>query len=208
MANEMEKKILILDFDTQFTALKANGCLSPAFYESDGPEIFLPKISFLFEIVDKIIESSSLKHIIILDSLNGLMDYFTSKLIHNKKNFQIVETLHTSEIDSQDKRANNSVGHLALLLLKILFVSPRSDNMSIIVTSYLAQGSLENLRSKFIYLESDSLVYDTHFERLASSIAVLEYEHERKSLFYTRILNQKNFPDKSSVLDYPRLFEL
>jgi hypothetical protein len=202
------KKILILDFDTQFSALKANGCLSPTFYESNGPEIFLPDLALHLEIVDKIQEALRLNVTIILDSLNGLMDYFNSTLIWNKKKLSMVETFNTNKNTSEGRASNNSIGHLALFILKILFTSPLINGMSIILTSYLSHRSVDALGIRLVNLESDSLSYETHFERLSQSIAVLRYDRERKSLYYTRILNPKNFPDNSGTLDHPKSFQL
>ena len=205
---DLEKKALIVDFDTQFTALKANGYLSAIFYESNGPEIFLPDLVFPSEIVDKILHTLKLNETIILDSLNGLMDYFNSKLIRGKKTFSNPENFKIKRIESNYRQGNNSIGHLTLFLLKMLFASPLIDRVSIILTSYIPQQSAEGLGIRLINLERNLFASGTHFERLSQSIAVLRYDHDKKRLFYTRILNTRNFPERSRVLDYPKTFQL
>jgi len=150
---DLEKKALIVDFDTQFTALKANGYLSAIFYESNGPEIFLPDLVFPSEIVDKILHTLKLNETIILDSLNGLMDYFNSKLIRGKKTFSNPENFKIKRIESNYRQGNNSIGHLTLFLLKMLFASPLIDRVSIILTSYIPQQSAEGLGIRLINLE-------------------------------------------------------
>lgn len=208
MVVDSENQILILDFDTQFSSLKVNGCLSPIFYQTNGPEIFLPYIALPFEIIDKIVDSLILNKTIILDSLNGLIDYFASVLKRSKKNFSIAETSDINKDEIKGNYRRNSTGHLALFLLKVLFTNPLANGVSIITTSYVSQKSMEGLRSKLINLESDSFFYDTHFERLSHSVAFLRYDCERDLLFYTRILNPKKVAHNDINLDYPKSFQI
>ena len=68
--------ILIMDFDTQMTSLMNNQVLCSDLDTRPNLEIFLPYQITHSMMVDKFIEYDKCNSLIVIDSLNGLLDYF------------------------------------------------------------------------------------------------------------------------------------
>lgn len=195
LAHELDTKIFILDFDTQFTVLKANNFLGPVFYHVDSPEIFLPNRLTPFDMVNKLLEVFETNSIIILDSLNGLLDYLEFSALYTGKNtLKSYNKDIASDYEVKFSKKNDTA-YKALILLKILFQSPMRNKIPTIITSYISQRWCDDRIKILIDMDNIASINRNHFEKISTSIAFVKYEKVTKGLHYTTLFTQ-NFLSK------------
>jgi hypothetical protein len=191
--------ILVMDFDTQLSSLVNNQILCSNCGPHPNLEIFLPYQITRDAMVNKVIEYDKCNSLIIIDSLNGLLDYFNS--YGNKeisKNNKYVENFKHTRL----KRMNaNHAGYKSLNLIKIIFDHHANKEIPVIITSYHSQSSIDRLMFETISEEAIPHQEHNHFRRISNLVSLLEYFHDKGDLFMT-ILKNNHSPTSKTLSDF------
>ena len=193
-------KILVMDFDTQLSSLMNNQVLCPNCDPHPNLEIFLPYQITHSVMVDKFIEYDKCNSLIVIDSLNGLLDYFNldgnNEISNNDK--YVANFKHTRLNRVNAKHA----GYKSLNLLKILFQCHANKEIPVIVTSYQSQSSIDRLMFETISDESIPYQENNHFRRISNVVSLLEYFQDKDDLFMT-ILKKTTGPYNTTLSGFP-----
>jgi hypothetical protein len=202
--------ILIVDFDTQISSLMNNQILRSKCEPHPHTEIFLPYQVTHKALVDKFIEYDKCNSLIVIDSLNGLLDYFnfyrTDETSNNdKKNVEAFE--RSARLNHKTAK---HAGFKSLNLLKILFDSNANKEIPVIVTSYQSQSSIDRLIFEMISDEAFPYQENNHFRRISNLVALLEYFQDKDDLFITIL---RKIPGSASntmpgFLSFPQTWKL
>lgn len=193
--------ILIMDFDTQLSSLFNNNLLCSDRDNRLNLEIFLPYQISHNAMVDKFLEYNKCNSLIVIDSLNGLLDYFNfyKNEISNyeKKNvdgFKSIDLLNTT--------SSKHAGYKTLNLIKILFEAFTKKQIPVIITSYQSQSTIDRLI--FETITDDALPYreNNHFRRISNLVTLLEYFQDNDDLFIT-ILKKTDDLTSDSLISFP-----
>jgi hypothetical protein len=183
-----EKNILVVDFDTQFTNMRGSIYRGSKLMKLEETEVFLPYEIAFEKVVDKFMDYDEPDCVLVIDSLNGLIDYFGS-----------YEYGYDDGINSYQKRASKketnmentkNAGYKGLCLLKILLQSHCMHNVPIVLTSYISQRGLDKLIADLLVLEEGLMTDRNHFRRFSNSISCLG-SHQFNSNFFVTILKKK-----------------
>lgn len=208
LASNLNRKMLIVDFDTQFTALSSNKLLNTDVMETSFLTILLPHRLPLIELINKIQEAMESKMAIILDSLSGLLDYLNTNLKSMSGYYQPVQDINNHSREHSRNNKGNSPGHVTLIFLKLLFKSPDTTEIPVIFTSYVSFRAVNGLIRRLVNLDDNSLITENHYEKISHSISIVKYDLENKRLFYTIILNKNSNGDNLFLLQVPRSMSL
>lgn len=169
-----KKKICFVDFDTVFSSYIQNNILNYDLDIFSDIKLILPKEYNIENIFVKVINSMNDDSLVILDSLNGLIDFLNiMNLLERKGNKKTI----LKEKHVRYRFASYQSFNILFLLLKKI----EKTKIPIIVTKY---QPLE--RSKKMMLDLlDSNDFETnHFTRISNIILFLEFiEKEYKTCF-------------------------
>ncbi len=192
--------ILIMDFDTQLTSLMNNQVFCSDLDSRPNLEIFLPYQITHSMMVDKFIEYDKCNSLIVIDSLNGLLDYFNfygNEITNNDKNV---------EGPKREARLNRThgkhAGYKSLNLVKILFECHTKKEIPVIITSYQSQSSIDRLISETISEDKFPYQENNHFRRISNFVCLLEYFQDKDDLFIT-ILRKTPGSDYKTLSGFP-----
>ena len=187
------KNNLIIDFDTQLTHLKRSKLSGSEFEVFKRTDIFLPYEITFQTILDKITNYYKRDTLIVIDSLNGLIDYFGSYFYSRYNNNS--KTKHSGKVthsdsqhsDSQLGSSNQNAGYKAFSFLNILFRNQILKEMPIVITSYISQRSLDKLIVGSEKRDYDENVNRNHFRRFSNTVFCLGYLDSHCTLTVTVI---------------------
>lgn len=195
------RNILAMDFDTQLTSLVNNQFIFSDYDPRPNLEIFLPYQITHSTMVDKIIEYDKCNSLIVIDSLNGLLDYFNFYgRNENSSNHQYVEK--SKGAASLNRITGKHAGYKSLNLLKILFQFHADKEIPVVITSYQSQSSIDRLIFETISEESYPHQENNHFRRISNLVSLLEYFQDKDDLFVT-ILKKKTGSDSKFLSHFP-----
>ncbi len=173
-----------MDFDTQLTSLKNNQALCSERDPYHDIEIFLPYQITLSAMVDKFLEYDKCNSLIVIDSLNGLLDYFNFygiyEIVNNDKNMK-----DYNHIARLNRTTSKHAGYKTLNLIKILFECHPNKEIPVIITSYHSQSSIDRLISETISDDAFPYQENNHFRRISNLVSLLEYFQDKDDLFIT-----------------------
>jgi hypothetical protein len=156
-------------------------------------KIIIPTINNLELILTEIINSISDNSLLILDSLNGLMDCLNllniSKLNDKDKNNSSTSTLGINKISSKYSYAGYQSFNILFLLLKKI----ERNKIPIVVTKY---QSLEKSHNMILELLTTRDFETNHFVRLSNLVSFLEFDKQDCKTVFTII--KKNYNDNLS----------
>jgi len=124
--------------------------------------------------VDKFLEYNRCNSLIVIDSLNGLLDYFN--FYRNEiSNYEKKNVDGFKSIDLLNATYSKHAGYKTLNLIKILFEAFTKKQIPVIITSYHSQSIIDRLL--FETITDDALPYqeNNHFRRISNLVTLLEY---------------------------------
>ena len=193
--------ILIMDFDTQLSSLFNNNLLCSDRDTRLNLEIFLPYQISHNAMVDKFLEYNRCNSLIVIDSLNGLLDYFN--FYRNEiSNYEKKNVDGFKSIDLLNATYSKHAGYKTLNLIKILFEAFTKKQIPVIITSYHSQSIIDRLL--FETITDDALPYqeNNHFRRISNLVTLLEYFQDKDDLFMT-ILKKTNVLTSDGLISFP-----
>jgi hypothetical protein len=189
LLNSKEKQISFMDFDTVFSSYLQTKTLT--FDSSDFSDltVILPRIENIAKAFRELLSTISCNSIIIIDSLNGLMDSLNMlNLSKMKKNAK------TKEGESNGASKHKSAGHQSLNILFLLLKKIEGCKVPIVVTVYQpiekSKKMIQELLSNTEGEEGEAAAAKTnHFVRISNSILFLEFIEEDLKTGFTIIKN-------------------
>ncbi len=197
LLNSKEKQISFIDFDTVFSSYLQTKTLK--FDSSDFSDftIILPRIENIAKAFKESMSSITCNSMIIIDSLNGLMDSLNMlNLLKIKKNNA------KTKGEGDDKKASNhkSAGHQSLNILFLLLKKMERSKIPIVVTVYQPIEKSKKMIHELLSNKEDE-AQTNHFVRISNSILFLEYNEEDLKTGFTIIKNDdgSSSPSEKSV---------
>ena len=194
--------ILLMDFDTQLSSLKNNQLLCPNCDPHPSLEVFLPYQIAPDAMITKFIEYDKCNSLIVIDSLNGLLDYFNfnENVVSNndKKNAD-----STKSMARLNRNTTKHSGYKSLNLIKILFECHSKKEIPVVITSYQSQSSIDRLMFETITTDAFPYQENNHFRRISNLVSLLEYFHDKDDLFIT-ILKKTPGPAYKTLTGFPK----
>ncbi|HEU5121045.1 MAG TPA: hypothetical protein VFT71_08655 [Candidatus Nitrosocosmicus sp.] len=186
------KNNLIIDFDTQLTNLKRNKSFGLKFALFEKADIFLPyEITFQM-ILNKITDYFRPNSMIVIDSLNGLIDYFGTYFYNNSNNnLKDKFTKQVSQLNSQFG-SNKNAGYTGFSFLNILFRNTLVKEIPIVITSYISQRSLDKLTIELAKVDYKEIEDRNHFRRFSNTVSCLGYYKCHPTLVVTILKKVSN----------------
>jgi hypothetical protein len=174
-----------MDFDTVFSSYLQTKTLK--FDKSDFSDltIILPRIENIAKAFKELLGTISYNSIIIIDSLNGLMDSLNilnlSKLKSNAK---------TKEREDNRASKHKSAGHQSLNILFLLLKKIESCKVPIVVTVYQPIEKSKKMIQELLSIKKEEEEAQTnHFVRISNSILFLKFIEEDLKTGFTIIKN-------------------
>jgi len=166
-------------------------------------QITLPYEITFQTLLDKITRQCNLNSLIVIDSLNGLIDYFGIPF-HSIENVETKTILEKNALSTNVRRVNNKhAGYKGFSLLKILFQNQFLKEMPIVLTSYISKRSLDNLIMEFVTWDYDGKGNDrNHFRRISNSIVCLGHIANDPGVGVTLIKGSKKITDLMSHMEF------
>lgn len=188
LLNCKRKKILFIDFDTTFSSYFQN-TLTLTYDKSEFSDfrIVLPEIKNMDFLIKDMVDSLSCNSILILDSLNGLIDTLNMLNLYKMKNKNLTEGSNATR--------QNSGGYQSLNILSLLLKKTENKKIPIVITIY---QSLERSKKMVheLLMNNDDLETNNHFLRISENVLFLEFDEEEHRTGLTLI--KKNSPVSSS----------
>ena len=204
--NFKHQKIFYMDFDTIFSSYIQNNTLKYDLNTFSNLKIVLPQIENIEAIFKDALNSLSCTSILILDSLNGLIDLLNmlnlSKLKNKNKNNTAEAATAT---DNKKFPRYKSGGYQSLNILFLLLKKIENNEIPIIVTAY---QPIERSKNMIFELISNKDSQTNHFIRISNLVLFLEFIEKDNKTGFTLI--KKNLSnsitlsfDKNSRVFYP-----
>ncbi len=190
-----EKDIFYIDFDTLFTSFFQTNTLNFSLENFQNLKMFLPHNNNFESILETVLNNLSCDSIIIIDSLNGLLDHINIKNLSRTKN----KNKKTGS-EKRDKYIK-SAGHQSLKLLFLLMKKIEDKDIPILILVYQSSKRLEKLKIELLIDSTTS--QSNHYIRLSSSIFVLDFLDEFDKTCFTVLKSNKNHLVKPSEFFYP-----
>jgi hypothetical protein len=190
--NFKQKKIIFIDFDTIFSAYLQNRILKYDKGNFSDLKLILPRIETIRMIFKDVIDSLSCNSILIIDSLNGLIDSLNMLNLLKIKN---------KEIKDKKKLRYKSAGYQSLNILFLLLKKIEHNKIPIVVTAYLP---LKKSNKLFSELLSSTGLETNHFSRISNSVLFLEFDDKDYKTVVTILKNnQPSSSAKSKQVFHP-----
>ncbi|MDN5866595.1 MAG: hypothetical protein L0H55_04255 [Candidatus Nitrosocosmicus sp.] len=177
----------MVDFDTQWTSLMNNQLLCSHCDAHPNLEILLPYQITHSAMVDKLIEYENCNSLIVIDSLNGLLDYFNFYGINGFSNNdkKVVGGFDRTDRWNFTSGKDPHAGYRSLNLIKILFQGHANKQIPVIITFYQSQSSIDRLMFETISKVAFPYQENNHFRRISNLVSLLEYFQDKDDLFMT-----------------------
>jgi hypothetical protein len=200
--NFKHKNIFFIDFDTLFSSYINTNALK--YNLSDFPDIniILPQIENLDFIFKDVINSLSCNSVLILDSLNGLIDSLIMYNLLKKKD----KYNNNNKLDTEGKSYSRLkfTGYQSLNILFLLEKKLENKRIPIIVTVY--QSTEKSKKMIYELLLNDGLETN-HFIRMSNSVIFLKFIEEQNKTGFT-IIKKNSHSSLSSVEDPFSTFDI
>jgi hypothetical protein len=175
-----------MDFDTVFSSYLQSKTLK--FDKSDFSDltIILPRIENIAKAFKELLSTISCNSIIIIDSLNGLMDSLNMLNLSELKS-------NAKTKEGEDNRASKhkSAGHQSLNILFLLLKKIESCKVPIVVTVYQPIEKSKKMIQELLSIKEEEKegAQTNHFVRISKSILFLEFIEEDLKTGFTIIKN-------------------
>ncbi len=198
--NFKHKKIFFIDFDTLFSAYINTNALKYNLSDFSDIKIILPQIENLDFIFKDVINSLSCNSVLVLDSLNGLIDSLNMYYLFKKKNMY----KNNNKLNNGDKTSSRLkfTGYQSLNILFLLVKKLENSKIPIIVTVY---QSIEKSKKMIYELLSNKGLETNHFIRISNLVIFLEYIEEHYKTGFTII--KKNYQPNLSTANLFSTFD-
>lgn len=193
LLNCKQRKILFIDFDTTFSSYFQN-TVTLAYDKSDFSDfrIVLPGIKNMDLFIKDMVNSLTCNSILILDSLNGLIDSLNLLNLYKMKNKKQNEGTKASK--------QKSGGYQSLNILSILLKKTENKKIPIVITIYQSFERSRKMVNELL-LNNDDLEPNNHFLRISSNVLFLEFDEGKDRTGLT--LLKKNSPVYYSSTSIP-----
>jgi hypothetical protein len=194
--NFKHKNIFFIDFDTLFSSYINTNALKYNLSDFPDIKIILPQIENLDFIFKDVINSLSCNSVLILDSLNGLIDSLIMYSLLKKKD----KYNNNNKLDNKDKSYSRLkfTGYQSLNILFLLIKKLENKRIPIIVTVY---QSTEKTKKMIYELLLNEGLETNHFIRMSNSVIFLKFIEEQNKTGFTII--KKNSHSSLSSVDDP-----
>jgi hypothetical protein len=184
LLNCKKKKILFIDFDTTFSSYFQN-TLTLTYDKSEFSDfrIVLPGIKNMDFFIKDMVDSLSCNSILILDSLNGLIDSLNMLNHYKIKNKKLTEGTNAPR--------QNSGGYQSLNILSLLLKKTENKKIPIVITIYQPLERSKKMVHELL-LNNDDLETNNHFLRISRNVIFLEFNEADHRTGLTLI--KKNSP--------------
>ncbi len=191
LLNSKEKQIFFLDFDTLFSSYLQTKTLKFDSGDFSDLTIVLPRIENIAKVFKGLLSAISCDSIIIIDSLNGLMDSLNMlNLFKMKKNSKAKkgEGVGGEGVGEDNRRTSKhrSAGHQSLNILFLLLKKIEGCKIPIVVTVYQPIERSKKMIQEFLSDKEDE-ARTNHFARISSSILFVEFIEEQSKTGFTII---------------------
>jgi hypothetical protein len=193
--NFKHKNIFFIDFDTLFSSYINTNALKYNLSDFSDIKIILPQIENLDFIFKDVINSLSCNSVLILDSLNGLIDSLIMYSLLKKKD----KYNNNNKLDNKDKSYSRLkfTGYQSLNILFLLIKKLENKRIPIIVTVY---QSTEKTKKMIYELLLNEGLETNHFIRMSNSVIFLKFIEEQNKTGFT-IIKKNSHSSLSSVED-------
>ncbi|HEY6535454.1 MAG TPA: hypothetical protein VIY08_06605 [Candidatus Nitrosocosmicus sp.] len=178
--------ISFVDFDTSFSSYVQNNVLHFSLNTLSNLKTILPLTGNIHIIFDNIMNSLSNSSILILDSLNGLIDFLNISNLEKSKNPNILHIKNRSK--------DKSAGYHSLIILFLLLKKIENNKIPIIVTSYRPYEILKNMMDELL---TNNDYKPNHFFKISDLVLFLEFIEKDNKTGLT--LLKKNVSDLTNV---------
>jgi hypothetical protein len=192
LLSSKEKQISFMDFDTVFSSYLQTKTLKFDKSDFSNLTIILPRIENIAKAFKELLGTISCNSIIIIDSLNGLIDSLNmlnlSKLKSNAK---------TKEREDNRASKHKSAGHQSLNILFLLLKKIESCKVPIVVTVYQPFEKSKKMIQELLSIKKEEKgegggAQTNHFVRISNSILFLEFIEEDFKTGFTIIKNDRS----------------
>jgi hypothetical protein len=179
-----------VDFDTVFSSYLQTKTLK--FDSSDFSDftVILPRAENIAKAFKELLSAASCNSIIIIDSLNGMMDSLNmqnpSKIKNNAK------TKEKGNKEDNGASGHMSAGHKGLNILFLLLKRIESCKIPIVVTVYQPIQKSKQMIQELLLSDGEDEAQTNHFARISNSILFLEFFEEDSKTGITVIKNVGN----------------
>ena len=190
-----EKQISFVDFDTVFSSYLQTKTLKFDSSNFSDFKIILPRVENIPKAFKEILSTISCNSIVVIDSLNGLMDSL------NMLNLPKIKNNAKANEEGEGKKApkHKSAGHQSLNILFLLLKKIERSNTPIVVTVYQPIEISKKMIHELLSNREDE-EQANHFVRISSSILFLEFIEENLKTGFTIIKNDRTpSPSEKSV---------
>ncbi|MDQ6722667.1 MAG: hypothetical protein M3Z01_00145 [Thermoproteota archaeon] len=180
LVNSKQKNIFFIDFDTVFSSYIHTKIFKYDVNNFPDFKIVLPRIENIDLIFKEAINSLSNNSILILDSLNGLIDCL------NMLNF--LKLKNKNKVADKKSSKYKFAGYQSLNILYLLLKKIENKNIPIVVTVY---HSVEKSKKMISELLSNKDFKTNHFIRIANLVIFLEFNEIDSKTGFT--IMKKNY---------------
>ncbi len=180
------QSISFVDFDTSFSSYVQNNVLHFSLNTLSNLKIILPLSENIHIVFNDIMNSLSNNSILILDSLNGLIDFLNISNLKKSKNSNM---LHV-----KNRPRNKSAGYHSLIILFLLLKKIENNRIPIIVTSYRPYEILKDMMNELL---TNSDYQPNHFFKISDLVLFVEFIEKDNKTGLT--LLKKNVCDPTNV---------
>lgn len=182
--------ISFVDFDTSFSSYIQTNVLNFSSDILSNLNIFLPIAENIHIIFNNILNSLSNNSILILDSLNGLIDFMNISNLKTSKNSNIFHLKNRSRY--------KSAGYHSLVILFLLLKKIDNNQIPIFITSYQPYAILKNMMNELL-TNVDYL--PNHFFKISDLVLFLDFIEKynktgltilKKNIDQSNTIKQKN----------------
>ncbi len=188
--NYKQKSIFYIDFDTIFSSYIKTKTLNYDLSFFSDFKLILPQIENIELIFKEAISSLSPNSILILDSLNGLIDCLNMWNLLKSKNKNKNKNKSTIVVDKKSSKYR-SAWYQSLNILFLLLKKIENKNTPIVVTVY---QSIEKSKKMINELLSNQDFNTNHFTRISNMILFLEFMEEDYKTGFT-IMKKNSQPN-------------
>ena len=134
--------------------------------------MILPYVLSFQTLIDEIINHCNLDSLIVIDSLNGLLDYLEIHFYPNGNNSTKIKIdKNISKMDNLNGSIKHA-GYKGFSILNILFQNQFLKNTPVVITSYISKRGLDNLIRELVVLDDNKSRNRNHFRRISNSVLV------------------------------------
>lgn len=186
------KNALIIDFDTQLTNLKKNTLVNSEYPILKRTNLILPYMLTFQTLIDEITNHCNLGSLIVVDSLNGLLDYFGINFYPNGNGkTKIKNDKNMTKMDNLYGNIKHA-GYKGFSILNILFQNQFLKDTPIVITSYITKRGLDNLITELVMLDDSKSRNRNHFRRISNSVLSLDFITNDHMLICTVLKKETN----------------